>query len=232
MHLFMISRAKTGSFAIISTCVIMAALLAMPVLRAQAQDQTQLRLQALALEQKGQNSEAEEVWAALAKTDAGDAEALAHLGLLSARQEHYVDAIDFYRRAIAINSGLPGLQMNLGLALFKVGQFPDAVKYFTSEIKKHPGDLRLTILLGMAHFEMKDYLVAIPYLQRATELDPQSLALYTTLAQSCLWSKQYQCVVKVQQQLVALKEESAEVDSLAREARDHMHEGAAIEQQK
>jgi len=229
----MFSRAKAGNFGAILTCMIMAALLATPILRAQEQDRTQLRLQAMALEQKGQNSEAEEIWAAMVKADARDAEALAHLGLLSAREEHYVDAIDYYRRAIAINSSLPGLQMNLGLALFKVGQFPDAIKCFTSEIKKHPGDLRLTILLGMAHFEMKDYLVAIPYLQRATERDPQSLALYTTLAQSCLWSKQYPCVVKVQQQLVALKEESAEVDSLAREALDQMHEGAAAtEQQK
>src|SRR5215831_5775044 len=104
MHLSMISRAKAGNFGNISTCLIMAALLATPILRAQEQDRNQLRLQAMAMEQKGQNSEAEEIWAALVKADAGDAEALAHLGLLSARQEHYIDAIDYYRRAIAINS--------------------------------------------------------------------------------------------------------------------------------
>ena len=218
----MFSGAMAGNFRVVSTCLVMAALLATPFVKAQEQERSQLRLQAMALEQKGRNSDAEEIWAALAKTDERDAEALAHLGLLAARQEHYIDAIDFYRRALAINSGLPGLQMNLGLALFKVGQFPDAIKCFTSEIEKHPGDPRLTILLGMAHFGMKDYLVAIPYLQRATERDPQNLALYTTLAQSCLWSKQYQCVVKVKQRLQALKKESAEVDALANEALDQM----------
>ena len=92
-------------------------------------------------------------------------------------QEHYESAIDYYRQAIAINPNLPGLQMNLGLALFKVAQFPEAIKSFSSEIRKHPGDLRLTILLGMAHYGMKDYLVAIPYLKRATERDPQNVPL-------------------------------------------------------
>ena len=159
---------------------------------------------------------------AIAKADPRDAEAYAHLGLLEARQEHYEAAIDYYRRALAINPDLPGLQMNLGLALFKVAQFPDAIKAFTSEIKRHPGDLRLTILLGMAHYGMKDYLVAIPYLQRAAEQDPQNVTLRMTLAQSCLWSKQYQCVLKVHKQLLALKAESAEADMLAGEALDQM----------
>ena len=128
-------------------------------------------MRAMALEQQGQNAEAEQIWEGIAKGDPGDAEAFAHLGLLEARQEHYDAAIDYYRQAMAINSGIPGLQMNLGLALFKVAQFPDAIESFSAEIKKHPGDLRLTILLGMAHYGMKDYLVAIPYLQRAAEQD-------------------------------------------------------------
>ncbi len=207
------------------------ALMAAPFLMAQEQDRAQLRLRAMALEQNGENSKAEEIWVAIGKANVRDAEALAHLGLLEARQEHYETAIDYYRRALAINPDLPGLQMNLGLTLFKVGQFPDAIKCFTSEIKRHPGDLRLTILLGMAHFGMKDYLVAIPYLQRATERDPQNLTLYTTLAQTCLRSKQYQCVVKVQQQLLAQKEESAQVDILAGEALDQLQQSAAAQKQ-
>jgi len=209
------------------TCLVAVALMATSFLMAQEQDRAQIRLKAMALEQKGQNSEAEEIWGTIAKADARDAEALAHLGLLEARQEHYETAIDYYRRAVAINSDLPGLQMNLGLALFKVAQFPDAIKCFSSEIKRHPGGLRLTILLGMAHFGMKDYLIAIPYLQRATALDPQNLSLRITLAQSCLLSKEYQCVVKVQQQLLALKEESAQIDILAGEALDQMQQSVA-----
>ncbi len=203
----------------------------MPILMAQEEDHAQIRMRAMALEQKGLNAEAEQIWDAIAKAYPRDAEALAHLGLLEARQERYEAAIDYYRRALAINSDLPGLEMNLGLALFKVAQFPDAIKSFSIEIKKHPGDLRLTILLGMAHYGMKDYLVAIPYLQRAAEQDAQSIPLRLTLAHSCMWSKQYQCVLNVHEEILALKAESAEADMLAGEAFDQMGDSAAAEKE-
>ena len=221
------SNGKRRISELISTCVVVVALIEGPLLTAQEDDRAEMRLNAMSLEQKGQNTEAEEIWGAIAKADARNAEAIAHLGLLEARQEHYETAIDDYRRAIAINPDLPGLQMNLGLALFRVAQFPDAIKSFSSEIKKHPDDLRLTILLGMAHYGMKDYLVAIPYLQRATELDPENITLRLTLAHGCLWSKQYQCVVKVQEQIQALNVESAEADMLAGEAFDQMQQSDA-----
>jgi tetratricopeptide (TPR) repeat protein len=211
--------------------MVMGALLLMPILRSQEEDEAHLRSKAMALEQQGTNREAEQVWDRIAKTDPQNAEALAHLGLLEARQEHYDTAIDYYRRAVVIKSDLPGLQMNLGLALFKAAQFPDAIKTFSAEIKKHPGDRRLTILLGMAHYGMKDYLVTIPYLQRAIESDPQNLTLRMTLARSCMWSKQYECVVKVHEEMVTLKAESAEGDMLAGEALDQMRDSAGAEKE-
>jgi tetratricopeptide (TPR) repeat protein len=184
----------------------------------------------MALEQAGQNAEAEKIWLGITGTDPQNAEALAHLGLLEARQQHYDKAIDYYRSAAAIRPDLPGLQTNLGLALFKAAQFPDAIRAFTTELKKHPGDPRLTILLGMAHYGMKDYLVAIPYLQRAAEHDPQSVALRITLAQSCLWSKQYPCVLSACKEIRALKSDSAEADMLAAEALDQMGDRVGAEQ--
>jgi tetratricopeptide (TPR) repeat protein len=209
---------------------LVAALLTLiPVLIAQEQDQNNPRTKALTLEQQGQNAEAETAWIDIAKADPANAEALAHLGLREARQEHYPAAIDYYRRAASINPDLPGLQMNLGLALFKIDQFPDALKSFSSEFVKHPGDQRLTILIGMAHYGMKDYLVAIPYLKRATEHDTHSLSLRTTLAHSCMSSRQYQCVLKVQQEILDLKAQSAEMDMLAGEALDQLHDSAGAE---
>lgn len=214
-----------------TVCIVAIAVALMPVLKGQQEDPAQIRMRAMALERQGLNAEAEQIWDGIAKADPHDAEALAHLGLLEARQERFEAAIDYYRRAMAINPDLPGLQMNLGLALFKVAQFPGAIEAFSSEIRKHPGDLRLTILLGMAHYGMKDYLVAIPYLQRATERDTQSIPLRMALAHSCMWSKQYQCVLDVHGQILALKGETAEADMLAGEAFDRMGNGAAAEKQ-
>lgn len=189
------------------------------------------RSRALALEQSGQNAESEQVWNTISKREPENAEALAHLGLLEARQEHYDTAIAHYRQALALSPEYPGLQMNLGLALFKAAQFPGAIKSFTAEIRKHPGDQRLTILLGMAHYGIGDYLVAIPYLKQAAVKDPQNLPLRMTLAHSCLWSKQYDCVLEVYKEILALNAESPEADMLVGEALDEKGDGAgAIEQ--
>jgi tetratricopeptide (TPR) repeat protein len=178
------------------------------------------RQQALQFEQQGNNVEAENAWRAIATANPQNAEAFAHLGLIEAHKEHYDEAIADYRKALALDPALPGLQMNLGLALFKAKDFKDSVKAFTAELKKHPDDQRLTILLGMAHYGMGDYFVAIPYLKKATEKDPQSLPLRLTLAHSCLWSKQYQCVLDVYKEILDLNADSAEADMLAGEALD------------
>ncbi len=194
-----------------------------------AQDSS--RQNALTLEQQGKNAEAEQAWKNITRSDPQNAEAFAHLGLVEARQERYAAAIANYRKALALNPALPGLQMNLGLALFKTKDFKDSIKPFTTEFNKHPDSQRLTILLGMAHYGMGDYFVAIPYLRKAAERDPQSLPLLLALAHSCLWSKQNQCVLDVYKEILALNAESAEADMLAGEALDGKGDSAgAIEQ--
>ncbi len=189
------------------------------------------RTTAIALEQQGQNAEAEQAWQALLQTDPKNAEALAHLGLLEARQEHYDAAADYDRRALKVTPNLPGVRLNLGLALFKAGRFSQAIPSFTAELRRHPGDQRMVILLGMCHYGMGDYLVAVPYLEKAAASDPQNLELRLTLAHSCLWSKQYKCVTDVSKQILALNPESAEADMLTGEALDAQgDDAAAIEQ--
>ncbi|GGA66450.1 hypothetical protein GCM10011507_17460 [Edaphobacter acidisoli] len=187
--------------------------------------------QALELERAGKNTEAEAAWRVVAQREPRNAEAFAHLGLVQARQDHYADAVTSYRRALALNPALPGLELNLGLALFKAQDFKGAIQPFTAALKEHPGDERIIILLGMAHYGMGDYLVAIPYLRRAADYDRTSLPLRLALAHSCMWSKQYQCVLDVYKQILALNADSAEADMLAGEALDQKGDSTgAIEQ--
>jgi tetratricopeptide (TPR) repeat protein len=200
--------------------ILVFSLAAMAGLHGQENDSAHSRLNAMALEQSGQTAEAENIWSAIVSADPRNAEALAHMGLLEARQQHLETAIGYYRRAVAIDPDRPGLQMNLGLALFKAAQFPDAIKSFSTEIRKHPGDQRLMILLGMAHYGMKDYLVAIPYLQKAVERAPQDVTLRLTLVRSCMGSKQYECVVDAKRAMRASNAESVEADLLSAAARE------------
>ncbi len=190
---------------------------------------------AFLLEQQGQVAEAEGAWRSILKTQPGDAEAYAHLGLLEARQEHYKEAIPQYRKALAINPAMPGLRLNLGLALFKDGQLNEAIQTFLPLLKSQspssPDAQRLTALIGIAQYGTGNYSAAVPYLKTAAASDPQNLQFRLLLAHSCLSTRQFQCVLDTYHEILALNAESAEADMLAGEAEDEMrNHAAAIEQ--
>jgi tetratricopeptide (TPR) repeat protein len=190
---------------------------------------------AIALEQQGNYAEADAAWRTVLKARPADAEAYAHLGFLQARQEHYAEAVPLYRKAQALNPSMPGLQLNLGLALFKSGALKEAIQTFSPLLKKQPPSspeaLRLATLIGLAHYGLGEYAASIPYLKQATAGDPQNLPFRLTLAHSCLWSKQYQCVLDVYHEILLLNAESAEADMLAGEALDELKDKAGAVQQ-
>ena len=152
-------------------------LLALPSLPLPAQ--TNATAAAYALEQQGKDQEAQAAWEQIAKVHPADAEAYANLGLLHARQQKYPQAITFYRKAQALNPAMPGLQMNLGLALFKSGNLRGAMHEFEPLLKKQdpasPDAQRLRILLGMCHYGLGEYAAAVPPLREAMQRDPQDL---------------------------------------------------------
>jgi tetratricopeptide (TPR) repeat protein len=190
---------------------------------------------AYALEQEGKDQEAQAAWEQIAKAHPDDAEAYANLGLLEAKKADYTRAIALYRKAQALKPAMPGLQMNLGLALFKAGDLHAAIRTFDPLFRKEdPSSAdaqRLRILLGMAHYGLGEYGAAVPWLREAMRRDPQDLPYRLVLAHSCLRAKQYQCVLDVYHEILTLNAESAEADMLAGEALDEMrdHNGAVAQ---
>lgn len=182
------------------------------------------RQAALALEQQGDMAGAEAQWLAVVKAHPSSAEANGHLGLLEARQEHYPEAIRYYRRAMALNPKTPGLRMNLGLSLFKSGDMRGAIGEFEPLLRALPAgsaeNQRLTILIGMAHYGLGEYEDASRYLKTAAAADGKNQELLLALAHSCMWSRQYQCVLSTYHQILDLDPDSAEADMLAGEAQD------------
>ena len=193
------------------------------------------RQTALALEQQGKNAEAEAAWRVFLKAHSSNPEPYAHLGLLEARQEHYKEAVPLYRKALAMNPAMPGLRLNLGLALFKDGELRQAILEFKPLLKNQPPSSpegqRLYTLIGMAYYGLGEYAAAAPYLKQVAAHDAQNLALRLILAHSCLWAKQYQCVLDAYHEILALNAESAEADMLAGEALDEMKDTTGAIQQ-
>jgi tetratricopeptide (TPR) repeat protein len=178
------------------------------------------------LDQHQNPTDSEAALIALSKAHPTNPEPVAHLGLLEARLGHYAQAIIFYRKAMALKPQMPGLRLNLGLALFKDGQYKQAIQIFTpllrSQSPSSPEVQRLTVLVGMSHYGLGEYRAAVPYLKRAVDRDAQNLSLLLTLAHSCLLSNQYQCVLDTYHRMVAQNAESAEADMLVGEALDEM----------
>ncbi len=136
---------------------------------------------------------------------------------------------------MSLNPEMPGLRLNLGLALFKAGRMKEAAANFLQLLKELPADsqeaTRLNTLIGLARYGSGDYAGAVPFLKKAVAADSQNLPFRMTLAQSCLWSKQYRCVLDVYHEIVNLNENSAEADMLAGQALDEMKDRpGAIEQ--
>ena len=188
------------------------------------------RQTALTLEQQGKNAAAEAAWRVYLKAHPASPEPYAHLGLLAARQQRYKEAVPLYRKALAIGPEVPGLRLNLGLALFKGGEPKQAIVEFDALLKNQPPDSplaqQLNTLIGMAHYGLAQYAEAAPYLRVAAAHDPGNLPLRLALAHSCLWSKQNQCVLDVYKEILALDPNSAEADMLAGEALDEMKDNA------
>ena len=186
---------------------------------------------AFSLEREGKLAEAEAAWSALAKQHPTSAEPLAHIGLIESKQEHYTEAIKFYKQAMALNPQMPGLRLNLGLAFFKAGDYKQAIAELGPLVKAQPDNQQLVILVGMSHYGLEQFAEASPLLKQASDRDPANLTLLLTLAHSCLLSHQYPCVIDAYHRLVALNAESAEADMLVGEALDEMkdHEGAIRE---
>lgn len=177
---------------------------------------------AFSLEREGKLVEAEAAWSALAKQYPTNPEPLAHMGLIESKQEHYAEAIKFYKRAMALNPKMPGLRLNLGLALFKAGDYRETIAELDPLMKARPDDQRLTILIGMSRYGLGHFAEASPLLKQASDRDPENLTLLLTLAHSCLLSNQYPCVVDAYHRLISLNAESAEADMLVGEALDEM----------
>jgi len=194
----------------------------------QAMSQTDPGQVAFTLEREGKLAEAKAAWGELARQYPSKAEPLAHLGLIESKLEHYPEAIKYYRRAMALDARMPGLRLNLGLALFKAGEYQGAISTLEPLLKAQPSDQQLTILIGMSEYGLNHFAEASRLLKSATDRDPQNLTLLLTLAHACVWSKQYSCVQDAFHRIVALNAESAEADMLMGETLDEMkdHEGA------
>jgi Flp pilus assembly protein TadD len=180
--------------------------------------------EAIALEQQGKLAEAAQAWQEVTRANPRDGAAFASLGVVLAKGQKYPEAAVAYRKALALNPKLPGLQLNLGLAEFKQGHFAAAIDPLKAavgtESTNSPKQLQARTLLGLSYYGTQRYAEAVKELEPAAAADPANVELHQVLAQSCLWAREYECALAEFKQILQTNPDSAAAHVLSGEALD------------
>jgi tetratricopeptide (TPR) repeat protein len=149
-----------------------------------------------------------------------DIPALAQAGVEFSHQQHFKEAADCYRKALAIDPKLRELQLNLGLAEFKLGDFHAAIGPLGATAALDPTNLQARTLLGMSYYGAGMFAKAVPELDRALAADSKNAQLHYVVAQSCLWSGKYARALQEFTWLLREQPDSAATHMLMGEALD------------
>ena len=104
----------------------------------------------MAAQQQGNFAEAEKDWRAAVAENPQDAVAYANLGFVLAHQNKYGEAVPAYRKAANLAPGMPGIQLNWGIAEFKQGHFEEAIGPLTAAVTADPNSGQARTLLGLS----------------------------------------------------------------------------------
>ncbi len=101
----------------------------------------------------GENPNSKKWFEKTLEIDSNYSQANLGLGILSYRKGNFVEAENFYRKALAKNSEVPKLHFCLGQALLKQEKIPEAIAEITKEIELFPETLEAYNLLGKAYIK-------------------------------------------------------------------------------
>ncbi len=104
-----------------------------------------------------------------------DVEALVGLAQLNLQRRDVTQAIDHFKRALAVDSGHPEALTGLGMILAEAGDFTEALATFDRALKRDPNHLQALWWKAQVQlYALKNYRAAVPTLERALALLPPS----------------------------------------------------------
>ena len=99
--------------------------------------------------------------------------ALYVMGMAAMQTTRFLDAVDFFRRAIAGDARNPSIQLNLGSAFAELGRFEEAAACFREAFSLKPGYANACGNLGKALYAQGKTDEAVGFLRQAVKLSPQ-----------------------------------------------------------
>lgn len=116
-------------------------------------------------------------------------------------EKHYDEAVSLYRELTQSLPNLPGMHMNLGLALQSAGKCQDAITSFQTAIRLSPRVAPAHFLLGICYQRLQKPAMALPSLQQSVRLDPTNKLAALELGDAYFQLRQYENAVATFQSL-------------------------------
>jgi tetratricopeptide (TPR) repeat protein len=137
---------------------------------------------------------------------AGTAEYFVNEGGKFRDAENYTNAIESYKKAIALKPGLSLAHLNLGFCYFQLKQYEAALSPFQQAARLDPADADNYFWLGVTYYKLKQYPSAMTTLKEAIRLNPKSPFNHYDLGETYLNGfAQYDKAVPEYQEAIRLK---------------------------
>ncbi|MZQ98627.1 MAG: tetratricopeptide repeat protein [Acidaminobacter sp.] len=95
------------------------------------------------------------------------------IGLAYRQKEQYNEALDYFRRALRLNTGSPEIHNEIGLCLMSLSMFHDAEIVYSEALKMHPDSPDLLCNKGIVMLHLGDLKQARQLIERAYEINPE-----------------------------------------------------------
>ena len=138
------------------------------------------------------------------------------------KQEQYAEAIDIYKKILAIDFNLAKAHAGMGDALFRLERYEEAIESLGRSVELHPIPPSVTVpllLMGKASSKLGRPLDTARYYERAAELDPQNTSVLEHLAEARFQEKRYEEALRL---LTSLRDRNPEA------AQSHVNLGIAL----
>ena len=137
-------------------------------------------------------------------------------------QKQYAEAIEIYKRMLAIDLNFDKAHAGMGDALFRLGRYEEAIESLERSVELTPISSSATapfLLMGQAASKLGRSADAAQYYERAIEIDPQNASALEHLASTRFQEKRYED---------ALRLFSFMRDNFPRDAHTHSNIGATL----
>lgn len=154
---------------------------------------------------------AESLYREIIRIDPQHADALHLLGVAAHQKTNHKSAVEFIRRAIAINSSTALYHSNLGACYRKLGQFEDACASFREAIRISPRFAGAHYNLGLVLQAKGEFDEAIGSYRAAIQLEPDFLDAWNNLGNTLLAVGRIQEAIDSYRSILELAPDAADI---------------------